>query len=175
MRAFSAIQMSWPVAAADLRDEVAHDTRCDFIMRMEFVAPVRIDIERGGDIRQLALELLGRLVAVHARERRIGDEIAPVPRRAEESFDGAVDEGVIAALVEQLQLQRFDLASRLGAARSAVAAMIRSAPSNRRRAGELIVCIQAGLRAPMPRPATSDTTNDQRPRTAMAIDGLASL
>ena len=77
---------------------------------MEFIAPVRIDIERRGDVGQLALELLGVFVAVHARERRIGDEISPVPRRAEKSLDRAVDEGVVAALVEQLQLQRLDLA-----------------------------------------------------------------
>ena len=104
----------------------------------------------------------------------IGDEIAPVARGAEEPLDRTVDERAVAALVKQLQLQGFDLA--LGsAARSAVAAMIMSAPRIAERTGDLIAGDGQDCALPMARPTTSEAMNDQRPRTAMAIDGLASF
>ena len=83
---------------------------------MELVAPVRVGVKRRGDIGDLILQLLGRVVAIHSRERRIGNEVAPLASGAEESLDRAIHECVVAVFIQQLQLQRLYLP--LGARRA---------------------------------------------------------
>jgi hypothetical protein len=71
---------------------------------LEIVAPRRIDIELGRNIRERGLESFRIFVAVDPRQRRIDVEIVPVGRGAKDALDGRIKEPAIAEITGHQQL-----------------------------------------------------------------------
>ena len=54
---------------------------------LELGSAQRIHIQPGTDVRKGRLQLAGRIVAIHAGERRVGHEVTPFRGRLEDAFD----------------------------------------------------------------------------------------